>query len=135
MYFFSSGWTVLKHNQGLMQNHSRLRRALRGEGKKIIKYSCFCSKLSTDVLLQDGSNQLKVRSWLCQWVTTLSGPASGYYCQCDRLVTKEMLVQSSACRVLYNLRASACVCRCFSVLNLPGESSASQQKPAEVKVI
>lgn len=134
MYFSSSGWAALKHDQRLMQNHSRLRRVLQGEEKKI-KYSCSCSKLSTDVLLQDGSNQLKVRSWLCQWVTTLSGPASGYYCQCDHLVTKEMLVQSSACRVLYNLWASACVCRCFSVLNLPGESSASQQKPAEVKVI
>lgn len=137
IYFFSSGRTALKHNQGFMQKPFKTKASASGgqKEKKKINYSCFYSKLSSDVLLQDGSNQLKVRSWLCQWVTTLSGPASGYYCQCDRLARKEMLVQSSACRVLYHLRASACVCRCFSVLNLPGESSASQQKPAEVKVI
>lgn len=87
------------------------------------------------VLLQGRSNGVRVWSWLCLGVPSLSEPASGHYSRGERLVTKEMLQASGACRVPSPLRASACVCRCFSVLNLPGESLASQQKPAEVKVI
>lgn len=87
------------------------------------------------MLLQDRSNGVGVRSWLCFGGPGLSEPAAGHYSRGESLVTKEMVQASEACRVPSTLRASACVCRCFSVLNLSGESLASQQKPAEVKVI
>lgn len=132
IYFFSSGRTALKHNQGFMQNHSRLRQVLQGDrGKK--KLTKAVSTVNCQVMCCFRMGQI---SWK-------SDPGFANESQLYQVlplvitanVRKETLVQSSACRVPYHLRASACVCRCFSGLNLPGESSASQQKPAEVKVI